>query len=168
VSDAVLSVFRDAMRRLTTTVSVISCGHKGEWFGMTATAVTSVCADPAAILVCINGSAAIYQPLLDSSRFCVNILSIEHQAVSSAFGGRLRGKERFSEGEWLVTADGIPTLVGAQANLFATVAKVVPYGTHGIVIGAVEDVLVQEKIAPLLYQNGGYARSALIRQKEKR
>jgi flavin reductase (DIM6/NTAB) family NADH-FMN oxidoreductase RutF len=96
------------------------------------------------------------------------MLSIEQQAVASAFGGRLRGRERFSEGEWLVTVGRIPTLVGAQANLFATVAKVVPYGTHGIVIGTVEDVLVQEKIAPLLYQNGRYARSALITQNEKR
>ncbi len=129
VSDTVSSGFRGAMRRLATTVSVISCEHKGEWFGMTATAITSVCADPAAILVCVNESAAIYQPLLDSSRFCVNMLSIEQQAVSSAFGGRLRGKERFSEGEWIITADGIPTLVGAQANLIANVAKVVPYGT---------------------------------------
>ena len=154
--------FKAAMRRLTSTVCVVTCGHDGEWYGMTATAVTSVCAEPAAILVCINGSAAIYQPLLDSARFCVNMLSVEQHAISSAFGGRLRGRERFSEGEWLPTADGIPTLVGAQANLFATVAKVVPYGTHGIVIGDIEDVLVQEKIAPLLYQNGGYARSELI------
>jgi flavin reductase (DIM6/NTAB) family NADH-FMN oxidoreductase RutF len=151
--------FKSAMRRLTTTVSVVTCMHEETWYGMTATAVTSVCVDPPAIQVCINESATIYRPLIESSRFCVNLLRVDHQAISTAFGGRLTASKRFREGEWIAATAGIPALIGAQANIFAKVAQVVPYGTHGIIIGAVESVILHEEIAPLLYQNGGYARA---------
>jgi flavin reductase len=48
------SGFRSAMRRLVATVSVVTCADADGWHGMTATAVTSVCIDPPAILVCVN------------------------------------------------------------------------------------------------------------------
>ena len=72
------------MRRLTTTVCVISCSLGDMWYGMTATAVTSVCADPPSLLVCINGSAAIHDPLIQSKRFCVNLLRVGQESVSVA------------------------------------------------------------------------------------
>ncbi len=150
------------MRRLTSTVCVVSCTREGEWHGMTATAVTSVCDDPASILVCINGSASIYRPLLESSRFCVNMLHQDQHSVSSAFSGRLRGRDRFAADDWVAGVGDIPRLVRAQAAVFATVSKVILHGTHAIVIGDVEHVVVGEKVQPLLYQDGKYARAELM------
>lgn len=162
MSDTLSSDFRGAMRRLTTTVSVISCEHGGEWFGMTATAVTSVCADPAALLVCINTSTAIHAPLLSSERFCVNMLHIDQQAVSTAFGGRLKGRERFAEGDWKRSPEGLPFLHNAQANLFCTMERVVSFGTHSIFIGTVKRVDMIPTISPLLFEDGRYVRSAKL------
>ena len=129
---------------------------------MTATAVTSVCADPPSLLVCINGSAAIHDPLLASKRFCVNLLRVGQEAVSAAFGGKLRGMERFGEGTWALSDNGIPFLETAQANVFCGVEQIVPYGTHSIVIGGVEDVQLADHVSPLLYENGKYAKSATL------
>jgi flavin reductase (DIM6/NTAB) family NADH-FMN oxidoreductase RutF len=151
--------FKSAMRRLTTTVSVISTAHEGEWFGMTATAVTSVCADPAALLVCVNATSSLHAPLLASGRFCVNILQVDQHEVSNAFGGKLKGLERFSVGDWTTSAEGLPILIEAQANLVCRLEQSVRFGTHDIVIGAVERVSMREKISPLLYEDGKYARS---------
>lgn len=92
--------FRGAMRRLTTTVSVIASSMDGDWYGMTATAVTSVCAEPAALLVCINASSSLQSPVLASGRFCVNMLQVDQQDISTAFAGRLKGQGRFQAGDW--------------------------------------------------------------------
>ncbi|MFW7354925.1 MAG: flavin reductase family protein [Brucella sp.] len=151
--------FKGAMRRLTTTVSVISTAHEGEWYGMTATAVTSVCADPAALLVCINASSSIHAPLLACGRFCVNMLQVDQLEVSNAFAGKLKGKERFSVGDWELSAEKLPILLNAQASLVCDLERSVPHGTHEIFIGAVRRVIMSDIISPLLYEDGKYARS---------
>lgn len=148
------------MRRLTTTVSVISCAHGGSWAGMTATAVTSVCAEPPALLICINGAAAMHGSLLSSSRYCVNMLRVGQEFISSAFSGRLKGMERFSQGTWALSDAGLPYLEDAQANIFCRTEQIVPFGTHSIFIGAVEAVRLADRIEPLLYEDGRYVRSA--------
>lgn len=156
--------FRGAMRRLTSTVSVISGAHDGEWFGMTATAVTSVCDDPPALLICVNQSASIHAPLHVSGRFCVNILQVGQEFVSGAFSGRLKGADRFAQGRWAPADDGLPYLQDAQANIFCTVERFVQFGTHGIFIGAVDAVCLADRIAPLLYEDGKYMRSTHLEQ----
>ena len=154
--------FRGAMRRLTTTVSVISCSHHDAWYGMTATAVTSVCADPPALLVCVNNSTALHEPMVLTKRFCVNMLRVGQQAISAAFGGKLRGVERFRLGDWRLSDDGLPYLESAQANIFCRTEQVVPFGTHSIFIGAVDWVHLAEVISPLLYEDGRYVMSAAL------
>ncbi len=154
--------FKNAMRRLTTTVNVITTVHDGEWAGMTATAVTSVCADPATLLVCVNTTASIYDPLETSRRFCVNLLRVGQEDVSTAFSGRLTGHTRFSVGSWDVGDEGVPYLRDAQANIFCQAGDVLAHGTHGIFLGAVTDVRMSDSIEPLLYQDGRYARSVYV------
>ena len=154
--------FKGAMRRLTTTVNVVTAVHEGNWVGMTATAVTSVCADPATILVCINSTASIHQPIRASGRFCVNLLRVGQEDVSHAFSGRLKGSERFAVGDWVVDDEGLPYLSDAQASLFCRTEKMLEFGTHGIFIGSVFGVRLQEAIYPLLYQDGRYARSQYL------
>jgi flavin reductase (DIM6/NTAB) family NADH-FMN oxidoreductase RutF len=125
---------------------------------MTATAVTSVSVNPPSILFCANGAASLNRPLKTSGRFCLNMLSICHMDISRAFGGKLKGLERFSIGEWeaeIIT--GLPYLPEAQASIFCLTDRVIHYGTHDIFIGRVEFVRFSETISPLVYRNGRYA-----------
>ncbi|AMJ63721.1 flavin reductase [Bosea sp. PAMC 26642] len=146
------------MRRLASTVSIVTCADESGWHGMAATAVTSVSVDPPSILVCVNGAASLNRPLKTSGRFCLNMLSIGHTDISRAFGGKLKGQERFSIGDWETDgSSGLPYLPDAQANLFCLTDHVVHYGTHDIFIGRVECVRFAEEVSPLVYQNGRYA-----------
>ncbi|MBL0371894.1 flavin reductase [Rhizobium sp. KVB221] len=150
------------MRRLTTTVSVITSEHNGTRYGMTATAVTSVCAEPAALLVCINTASSLHVPLLASERFCVNMLQVDQHEISTAFAGKLKGEQRFSAGDWRQSEEGLPFLFDAQANLFCSLEKSIEFGTHRVFIGGVHRVLISENISPLLYEDGKYARSVAL------
>ena len=153
------SDFKLAMRRLTSTVTVLTCSVAGQRFGMTATAVTSVCAEPPSLLVCVNRSASFHSPMAGAKRFCVNLLKVGQQNVSAAFGGQKKGNDKFTEGVWLSSDDGIPYLADAQANIFCSPSERFSFETHTIFVGRVESLLLANEISPLLYQDGGFAKA---------
>lgn len=150
--------FRDAMRRFATTVSIISCtDNQGRLYGMSATAVTSVCADPPTILVCINNVTTTYRAVSASGRFCVNVLRSFHSELSRVFSGKLKGDDRFRVGDWGRNGDGLVFLRDAQANLFCRVDRSLDYQTHTLFFGRVFAVRTERTVDPLLYQDGRYS-----------
>ncbi|QJP17520.1 flavin reductase family protein [Starkeya sp. ORNL1] len=149
------------MRRLAATVCVVTCADEDSWHGMTATAVTSVCTQPPAVLVCVNTATAFHARLSASGTFCINLLKSSHVQVSQGFAGDLKGIERFERGNWRL-ARRLPYLVDAQANLFCKTASVVHFGTHGIFIGCIEHVRLAEDTAPLVYQDGHYVTTSQL------
>lgn len=149
--------FRLAMRRLAATVTIITTNDGGVRHGMTATAVTSVCADPPSILFCVNQSASIHAPLKVGSQVCINLLKAAHTELSRVFSGKLEGEARFAHGKWDAGEYGVPYLADAQANIFGTVEMLMAYGTHSIYIARVTRAIVHPDVAPLVYQDGAYA-----------
>lgn len=152
--------FKNAMRRLTSTVCLITTAHEGVWHGMTATAVTSVSTSPCSLLVCINESNAFHSVISESKRFCVNLLSTQHEELSGVFAGKRKGAARFEVGNWQAHSDGLPFLVDAQSSVFCDVDASWHYQTHTIFVGLVKDVRSALSITPLLYQDGGYVGSS--------
>ena len=155
-------VFRLSMRRLATTVSVVTCASDGVRHGMTATAVTALCMEPASLLVCVNAKSSFLAPLLQERRFCINLLQSTQSGISRLFGGEAKGEARFAQGFWLADAAGTPYLADAQASIFCEVDEVVPYGTHRIIIGRVDRGQFAPAFEPLIYQNGTYMTSRNI------
>jgi flavin reductase (DIM6/NTAB) family NADH-FMN oxidoreductase RutF len=147
--------FRAAMRRFTATVTVISTGQNGRRHGMTATSVTSVSLDPPSLLVCVNRRGRLFELMEGAERFCVNVLHAEHSAVSHAFA-KPHFVERFDHGDWQDDERGIPYLRNAQVTIFCKKSLAVPYGSHTVYFGNIEDVNIREDISPLLYQDGAY------------
>ena len=147
--------FRLAMRRFPATVTIISAAHDGARHGMTATAVAAVSMEPPSLLVCINRLGRLYDMMAACPAYCINVLHTEHSGVSRVFA-HAHNQERFAHGDWLENDQGIPYLRDAQVSIFCRKSLVVPYGTHAVCIGDVEDVKVRADISPLLYQNGDY------------
>src|SRR5579884_612973 len=145
------SEFRCAMRRFASAVSIITAADQGRRHGMTATAVTSVSLEPPSLLVCINRATLLYDIMLSARRFCVNLLKSDQAHLSAAFSGSLPPEKRFEMGTWLKTAEGIDFLEDAQANVFCRRVAAIPYGTHAIFIGDVEEVKLSSPIEPLIY-----------------
>lgn len=155
--DCISTAFRQAMRRLATTVTIITAtDHQGGPVGMTATAVTSVTNDPPALLICVNRSASIHPSLGPAARFCVNLLRQGQEQLSHTFGGALPPEQRFRLGRWDTDTAGTHFLVDAQANLFCTVDAAMDYGTHSIFVGRIARVLLNGDVAPLIYGDGRF------------
>jgi flavin reductase len=151
----VLDGFRSAMRRMASSVSVVTTRTEAIHHGMAATSVSSLSFQPPSLLVCVNRSASVHPALVSAGRFCVVLLGEQHTAVCEAFGGRLQGEERFTVGDWREDEHGLNYLPDAPAALFCRLDHSFDYGTHTICIGQVEKVLLGEQAKPLLYHEGG-------------
>lgn len=148
--------FRAAMRRLVASVAVVAARGENGPVGMAATSVTSLTVDPPAVLVCVNRATALHGLLVPTAPLSVNLLARDQQDVSAAFGGGVPQEERFRIGEWREGPDGVPELVGAQANLACVIDAMLAYGTHSIVIARVLRATVSDAVTPLIYQDGAY------------
>ncbi len=157
--ESVVESFKLAMRELATTVSVITTGDDSIRGGLTATAVTSLSMEPAAILICVNRTASAWPLIEKSGQFCVNLLARSQEDVANVFAGRsgCESHERFQEaGEWTFAHNGVSMLDGAMANVVCKLDKVIDHGTHAICIGAVTEVRLADSPAPLIYCKQGY------------
>ena len=149
--------FRQAMRRLATTVALVTTGRGEQWAGMAATAVVSVCAEPPTLLVAINRGAGLYPLLHAENRFCVNLLSDRHRDLVGVFSGQKKGYARFETGNWIAGPDGLPLLTDALASLSCQTEQTVDVGTHTLFIGRVDEVINHDEIDPLVWVDGGFA-----------
>lgn len=149
-------LFRAAMRRIASTVTIVTTSGEHQRHGMTMTAVSSLSMDPPSLLICVNQSTYLHDILHSARRFCVNVLCHEHVPVSNAFSGKASSHERFQVGNWSRTSDGVDYLQDAQANIFCTKVAALPFGTHTIFIGTVTEVLLNEDAQPLLFRNAAY------------
>lgn len=147
--------FRLAMRRVASTVNVISLNVDGRPMGVTATAVSSLSMDPPSLLVCINRAASVHASMADMEAFRVNILHRDQAEIASMFADRKLEKLRFVDG-WELGEDAPPRLIDAQSSLLCRRIDCHQFGTHSIFIGVIEDVQVREDVSPLLYWNGVY------------
>ena len=156
---ALCTDFKLAMRRLATTVSILTCRAGAEPAGMAVTSVSSLSAEPPALLVCVNRLTRIH-PSLDLGRaICLNLLADHQQGLCDVFGGGVPAAERFTNGKWDYAANfDAPYLLDAQANLFCRVDALFDYGTHSIVVGKVEMIRLHGEVRPLIFGNGGFMR----------
>jgi flavin reductase (DIM6/NTAB) family NADH-FMN oxidoreductase RutF len=154
--DDVQQTFRLAMRRVASTVAIVSAQHDGERHGTTATSATSISMDPPSMLVCFNQTSRLHDFLLNQDLFCINVLHAANLDVARLFSSNATAAERFASGDWRTDADGTPYLADAQANLFCRKEQEVAYGSHTIFIGRVLKALTRDNISPLIYRDGRY------------
>lgn len=150
------SAFLEAMRRLSAAVCIVTTEHMGQRFGLTATAVCSLSADPPKLIACVNRTARAEAPIRESGRFCVNVLGEHQQAHARRFAGNQSHTERFAEGVWRSLHTGAPALEGAVASFDCSVAEAWNGDTHTVFVGLVHAVAVTA-LPPLLYADGAYA-----------
>lgn len=154
--------FRDAMRRLAGTVTVVTVANGRDRHGTTATAVTSLSMDPPSLLVCFNRDSRLHALLSAAGSFCVNVMHTDNAEVPLVFASPLPSEERFAGGDWRTHQNGTPYLADAQSSILCAKERQVDYGSHSIFIGRVMWVANRADIAPLIYVNGDYVRVATL------
>lgn len=154
--------FRQAMRRLASGVSIVaSRDAQGIPCGIAMTAVMSLSFDPPSMLIAVNRSASLLQPLLANGRFSINILDHCSEGWCREFV-RATPDKRFAPGEWAEHVSGVPIFRDALASVICEVDQAEPFGSHYVIRGLVQDVAVREPHEGLIYLDGRYARPAFL------
>lgn len=142
----------NAIAQHVSSVCVITTELNGERFGLTATAVSSVSADPPRVLVCVNRSGLTHDKLIESGHFCVNVLTEEQDAVAMVFAGMGgRDVDRFETGEWIKLRTGSPALVDAAAVFDCRICETMDQSSHTVLFGEVVDTRHRVGQDALLY-----------------
>jgi flavin reductase (DIM6/NTAB) family NADH-FMN oxidoreductase RutF len=144
-----------ALRRLASSVSVVTCRHDGRNHAMTATSVSALSMAPPSMLVCVNRAAGFHRAIGQANEFAINILSRAHVDISKLCSGGGNAESRFSVGYW-DTCAAAPILVDAQAAIICRKDKALEYGTHTIFTGRIISISMNGDVDPLIYVDGQY------------
>lgn len=126
-------IFRDAMARLASAVTIITTDGEDGRHGFTASAVCSVSDDPATLLVCVNRTASTHAHLVRHGLLAINILAHEQESLSTLFGSsRTDMTTRFAAGVWRKGELGMPLLQGALVTLECRISLTQEIGTHSV------------------------------------
>jgi flavin reductase (DIM6/NTAB) family NADH-FMN oxidoreductase RutF len=150
--------FREAMRRMTGPVCVITAGLGAQRTGATVTTAHSLSMDPEIMAVSINKSSSTYTAIVDHRAFCVNLLAADQLNVADRFSGRggMKGPQRYEGAQWLTLESGAAALAGALASVDCVVEEIVVRHSHAVILGAVREVVLGAPTHGLVYRAGVY------------
>lgn len=148
-------LFRDAMGKFATGVTVLLTENGGEPHGMTANGFMSVSLDPKLVVISIGHKAKFLDKVTQSKSFSVNILSEDQEQYSRHFSGKPGEPVQFGN------LAGLPVLNGAIAQIACEVVSEHVEGDHTLFIGKVIDLHVEDK-NPLLFYSGKYRQLAEV------
>lgn len=144
-------LFRTAMGKFATGVTVIATDVEGDVHGMTANAFMSVSLSPKLVVISIGEKAKILEKIKLSQTFSVNILAAEQQELSMIFAGQIKEPREVI----FDRLDGKPVLAGAVAQIACEVSAEHVEGDHTLFIGRVTDIKLEDA-EPLLFYSGRY------------
>ena len=144
-------LFRNAMSKFATGVTVITTEHEGQAHGMTANAFMSVSLDPKLVVISIGEKARCLNKIRESKSFAVNILAEDQQDYSMIFAGQKKDGVAITFDR---LAD-VPVLSDVLAQISCDVVSEYVEGDHTLFIGKVKAIQLEDK-KPLVFFAGQY------------
>lgn len=157
------NIFREAMSRFASGVTVVTAKRAAERFGITASSFVSVSAEPPLVLVCMARGLLTHAAIEHTGSFAVNILGIHQLEVGRRFAGLTpETGDRFTGLSWSTGVTGAPLLDDSLASLDCRLHATHDGGDHTIFVGEVLEARVSGGEAPLLYHNRLWRRSEIL------
>ena len=155
-----VDLFKSAMRRWASGVSVLTTRREGGILGITVSAFCSVSLDPPLVLVCIDRKTRSHALIEKQGSFAVNVLKTGQERLSELAAGHSGERGNWLEGEAHRKAEtGAPILSDCLAWFDCSLEAVYEGGDHTIFLGRVRAAGHAEG-RPLLYFDGTYHKLA--------
>ncbi|RIV82578.1 flavin reductase [Aurantiacibacter xanthus] len=135
-------LFRSAMSRLASAVTLITTDGPAGRRGMAATAVTSITDAPPNLLVCVNKSARSNAMIKQNGAFAVNVLSEQQEELLGAFSGKSETDPFCEPDLWSSLETSAPILSDTLASLDCALDQIINIGTHSLFVGHVVAVRI--------------------------
>jgi flavin reductase (DIM6/NTAB) family NADH-FMN oxidoreductase RutF len=151
-------VYRLAVGRLATGVTVVTSRLGAVDHAMTANALTSVSLEPLLVLVCVEREARFHDAIVESGIWGVSILPATARAAADWLA--TRGRPLHGQLDRVAThrgVTGVALLDEALSTLECETEEAYPGGDHTIVVGRVRAVEISDRAGDaLVYYRGRY------------
>jgi len=128
--------FRELLGRFATGVAILTMRTAdGRPLGMTANAVAAVSLEPPLVLVCVERTREMHDPLRRAPHFALSILAEDQEPLSRRFAED--HPDRFAGLTLLAGPHELSLLPDAVAHIICATREVIPAGDHTIFIGLV-------------------------------
>lgn len=144
-------LFREAMGKFATGITVVTADYDDEIIGMTVNAFMSISLDPKLIAISIDESASMYDKLQEKGKFGVSILKEEQKDISMIFAKQIEKDREIN----FLRQDDIPVIEDSLVTISCQVKDKVKAGDHLIFIAEVSDIAINEG-EPLIYAGSQY------------
>jgi len=144
-------LFRDAMGKFATGVTVVVTELNGEIFAATVNAFMSVSLNPMLILISLNKTSQTLNKIKQRGLFTVNVLNKDQINISNHFASKKKSTKEI-EFDFL---DGMPVIPSTLAQIICTVSSEYEEGDHVLIVGKVTNLQIFEG-EPLIFLEGGY------------
>jgi flavin reductase (DIM6/NTAB) family NADH-FMN oxidoreductase RutF len=151
-------VYRLAVGRLATGVTIVTSRLGAVDHAMTANALTSVSLEPLLVLVCVEREARFHDAVVESGVWGVSILPATARATADWLA--TRGRPLHGQLERIAThrgVTGVALLDESLSTLECETAETYAGGDHTIVVGHVRSVEISDRAGDaLVYYRGRY------------
>jgi flavin reductase (DIM6/NTAB) family NADH-FMN oxidoreductase RutF len=149
------ALFRQVFRRHAAGVAVVTTDAGRGAAGVTVTSLASLSAEPPLLSFSISAAASVWPHLRDADSAVVHLLGAGHTDLARTFA--TSGIDRFgAPTRWRRLPTGEPVLDGAAAWLRISIEHRHPAGGSHLVIGRVQQAVLADDSAPLLYHAGTF------------
>ncbi|OZU90200.1 flavin reductase [Virgibacillus indicus] len=144
-------LFRDAMGKFATGITVITTEYNEDISGMTVNAFMSVSLEPKLIAISIDEKASMYPKLQKTGKFGLSILAEDQKELSMIFAKQIKKNREIV----FKMQDTVPVIEDSIVTLSCNVKETAEAGDHIIFIAEVTDIAVNEA-EPVLFFGGKY------------
>lgn len=144
-------LFRDAMDKFATGISIVTTEYDGDITGMTVNAFMSVSLKPRLIAISIDEKARMYDILQNTKKFGLSILDEDQMELSMIYARQMEKDREIP----FISQDGVPVIDESIATLSCYVQEIATAGDHMIFIAEVTEVEMNEG-DPILFHGGQY------------
>src|SRR3984957_6377054 len=148
----------EALRQLPRAVSVVTFQRGADWFGVTATSLSSLSIEPPTILLSFDCAASISPGGATKAPFGVSVLAASHAEIADRFGrgALVEASPDDFEGSWVAAASGGVLRSDAVAPLECESDEIIDRHGRAIVIGRIRNVFTIGGSGALVYWRGAY------------
>jgi flavin reductase (DIM6/NTAB) family NADH-FMN oxidoreductase RutF len=153
---------KNAMRKWTTGVSIVTSRDGNLIHGMTVNSFTSISIAPPLVVVTLAHPTRTYSLVLKTGLFGVTILGSDQEEISARFSGKGEVESnRFENLSTFEIVSGVPFLSGGLAFFDCRVQRTYPMTDSTLFIAEVTAVQIADRDDPLVYHNRQYHRLGL-------
>jgi flavin reductase (DIM6/NTAB) family NADH-FMN oxidoreductase RutF len=148
----------EALRQLPRAVSVVTFQRGADWFGVTATSLSSLSIEPPTLLLSFDCAARLSPVAGPQAPFGVSVLAASHAEIADRFGRGALVEASLDDfdGSWVTAASGVALRSDAAAALECEAEEIIDRHGRAIVIGRIRNVFKIGGSGALVYWRGVY------------